>query len=310
MGAVGPAGQVGRIWHGRPRQLGAERQQQDRVRLGMLLLLPPGRRKRRERRRMSDHEREQTLGGGQAKVGHRHPPCREGVPEARVSPRVWLTAAPGQRGDPAGCLKPPRSKALPDSSDSRQPWPCTNSSPSPCRAPKRAGREGNLVGVRRDRAVGRRAGDGDSGCERSPGGGLGDQGATRCGMGYVGVGWGGGGTGDTWLCNSYSAAPSSVTATLRTCHRARTAPRRQGHRCARTAPAGRVPRAGGEGPQGRAGAAATGRVPRVQGQHPQGGQTPVPCPTGSPGPSPAPHCSRLRRRLVKHRQPARKLLLA
>lgn len=124
--------------------------------------------------------------------------------------------------------------------------------PSLCRAPKRAGREGNLVGVRRDRAAGRRAGDGDSGCERSPGGGLGDQGATCYRMGYIGVGWGWGGTGDTWLCNSYSAAPSSVTATLRTCHRAGTAPRRQGHRCARTAPAGRVPRA-------------------VQGQQPPGG---------------------------------------
>lgn len=84
-----------------------------------------------------------------------------------------LSPALGQRGDPAACLKPPRSEALPDSSGSRQPWPCTNSSPSPCRAPKRAGREGNLMGVRRDRAAGRRAGDGDSGCERSPGGGSG-----------------------------------------------------------------------------------------------------------------------------------------
>lgn len=105
MGAVGPAGQVGRIWHGRPRQLGAERQQQDRVRLGMLLLLPPGRRKRRERRRMSDHEREQTLGGGQAKVGHRHPPCWEGVPEAWVSPWVRLTAACPQLWDREGTLQ-------------------------------------------------------------------------------------------------------------------------------------------------------------------------------------------------------------
>lgn len=310
MGAVGPAGQVGRIWHGRPRQLGAERQQQDRVRLGMLLLLPPGRRKRRERRRMSDHEREQTLGGGQAKVGHRHPPCREGVPEARVSPRVWLTAAPGQRGDPAGCLKPPRSKALPDSGGSRQPWPCTNSSPARAEPQNGRAEKGTSWGC-----AGTALRDGEQGTVTAaasghPVGGLGDQGATHCGMGYVGVGWGGGGTGDTWLCNSYSAAPSSVTATLRTCHRAGMAPRRQGHRCARTAPAGRVPRAGGEGPQGRAGAAATRRVPRVQGQHPQGGQTPVPCPAGSPGPSPAPHCSPLRRRLVKHRQPARKLLLA
>lgn len=51
-----------------------------------------------------------------------------------------LSPAPGQRGDPAGCLKPPRSEALPYSSGSRQPWPCTNSSPA--RAEPQNGRAG------------------------------------------------------------------------------------------------------------------------------------------------------------------------